>query len=293
VDHVSKKVTGRICHIRAKSRAGPRFDASQTDAERDGFDNLLLLCPLHHDIVDADPEAYTVERLERMKRDAAKEGETSVISDDVAKEFVRVSDVAAAASVIVSTGQSGGQAAHMIANYLASEPPGRGSWSAKLREKEGDALFELWNLFHEAYGVVSAVASPGGRAPDFKRMTDAQFEEFVATSRYPEFRKDELRQSSDRWKTYHEIEFWQHFVDARRQLTIFHNTLIKQRVILSQPIKDAFVEMDTVMSDAMIKLEIGKDYDIAMRADASRMIVQIQPKILALEVLIHERLHGE
>lgn len=40
------KVTGRICHIRGRNTGGQRFDATQTDTERHGFDNLLLLCSI-------------------------------------------------------------------------------------------------------------------------------------------------------------------------------------------------------------------------------------------------------
>lgn len=61
-------ITGEICHIRAKNEGGPRFDKSQTDDERHGFGNLILLCRRHHKIVDAEPEVYSVEALEEIKR---------------------------------------------------------------------------------------------------------------------------------------------------------------------------------------------------------------------------------
>jgi hypothetical protein len=83
------------------------------------------------------------------------------ISENLAGELLRVSDFAVTSgSVVVSTDQTGGQVAHMIANYLASEPPGRPSWSTKLREKEADILVEAWDKFHEAYGCAWAVVSP-------------------------------------------------------------------------------------------------------------------------------------
>jgi hypothetical protein len=58
-------VVGKICHIKAASPNDPR----QTASERHGYDNLLLLCANHHTIIDDDPEAYTVDRLVKMKRD--------------------------------------------------------------------------------------------------------------------------------------------------------------------------------------------------------------------------------
>ena len=61
-------VTGEICHIKAASPDGPRYDTNQSDEERHGFDNLLLMCPAHHKVIDDDDEAYTVERLHDLKQ---------------------------------------------------------------------------------------------------------------------------------------------------------------------------------------------------------------------------------
>lgn len=61
-------ITGEICHIRARSERGPRFDVTQSEDERQGFDNLVLLCRRHHKMVDAEPDMYSVEALEEIKR---------------------------------------------------------------------------------------------------------------------------------------------------------------------------------------------------------------------------------
>lgn len=61
-------VIGQEAHIRARSVGGPRYDASYTEV--DGYENLVLLCPTHHTMIDANNGAgYTVEALLRMKRD--------------------------------------------------------------------------------------------------------------------------------------------------------------------------------------------------------------------------------
>lgn len=61
-------ITGEICHIRARNEGGPRFEVSQSEDERQGFDNLVLLCRRHHKMVDAQPDVYSVEALEEIKR---------------------------------------------------------------------------------------------------------------------------------------------------------------------------------------------------------------------------------
>jgi hypothetical protein len=69
-------ITGEICHIRAQNKDGPRFDKTQTNEERRGFGNLILLCRRHHRMVDAEPDVYSVEVLEEFKsvreREAAR-----------------------------------------------------------------------------------------------------------------------------------------------------------------------------------------------------------------------------
>ena len=67
-------IVGEICHIRAASPNGPRYDPQQNSASRHSYENLILLCANHHTVVDSDPEAYTVARLLKMKSDHESSG---------------------------------------------------------------------------------------------------------------------------------------------------------------------------------------------------------------------------
>jgi hypothetical protein len=85
-------LTGQICHIKGSSPNGPRYDASQTPEERDGFDNLLLMCGAHNKIVD-DPltrAAFTVEILTGYKREHEAKSKNSVVKEDVLKRFAEM-----------------------------------------------------------------------------------------------------------------------------------------------------------------------------------------------------------
>ena len=59
----------QICHIEAASPDGPRYNPNQTDEERRGFDNLILLCHRCHDMIDNNPDIYTVEVLKKWKQE--------------------------------------------------------------------------------------------------------------------------------------------------------------------------------------------------------------------------------
>lgn len=71
IDADWKSVKARICHIRARSEKGPRYDPEMTEEDRFDFDNLILLCPNHHvRIDDLEPDLFSVEVLSKMKWEA-------------------------------------------------------------------------------------------------------------------------------------------------------------------------------------------------------------------------------
>jgi hypothetical protein len=76
----NRTLVGEVAHIKGESRNGPRYDDSQTDDQRRSYENVLLLCGIHHKVVDDDVESYPVERLERMK--AQHESQATSIPQD-------------------------------------------------------------------------------------------------------------------------------------------------------------------------------------------------------------------
>src|SRR6478609_9392593 len=68
----SGKVIGEVCHIKAQKPNAPRYDSAQNDSERHAFENLILLCPLHHTLIDSDADSYTIERLAQIKNEHEK-----------------------------------------------------------------------------------------------------------------------------------------------------------------------------------------------------------------------------
>jgi hypothetical protein len=103
-----KKVVGKICHIKAKSEGWARYDPHQTAAERHGYDNLILLCGRHHDVIDDDPDAYTVDYLHKMKL-RHEESATTLSGEQVGQAVQTILDQS-----ISAIGQSGGITAHIV-----------------------------------------------------------------------------------------------------------------------------------------------------------------------------------
>ena len=108
IDPASGKVTGRICHIKARRPGGPRYDPNQTQDERHAFENLILMCPIHSDVVDSNPESYTVERLQEIKaRHEAENVGGLEPSDDIARQLL--TNIESDIAVILNVGAAGGK----------------------------------------------------------------------------------------------------------------------------------------------------------------------------------------
>lgn len=109
----SKVLVAEVCHIEADSPDGPRFNKAQTEAERQSFSNLMILCSNHHKVIDTDLTTWTVERLGALKNEHEA---TCGRLPDPEDEVVLALQSTVGGSVIATINQSGGQVAHQIIN---------------------------------------------------------------------------------------------------------------------------------------------------------------------------------
>lgn len=61
-------VVGEEAHIVAREPDGPRGSSSLTTEQRDFYGNLVLLCSIHHKIIDDNEAVYPVSRLHEIKK---------------------------------------------------------------------------------------------------------------------------------------------------------------------------------------------------------------------------------
>lgn len=78
-----------ICEIRSGSPGGPRFDASLNVADRHGYENLVLLCPTHHRLVDEYSASYGVDKLQQFKAYGLRPTMTMPLGDDTLDWLLR------------------------------------------------------------------------------------------------------------------------------------------------------------------------------------------------------------
>ncbi|HEX2963530.1 MAG TPA: hypothetical protein VHO43_17170 [Ignavibacteriales bacterium] len=77
-------VTGQICHIKARNPNGPRYDPNLSEKQKYAYENLILLCSRHHQIIDKNSLAYDVKALIEMKNEHEEcIGEQESLTDDI------------------------------------------------------------------------------------------------------------------------------------------------------------------------------------------------------------------
>jgi hypothetical protein len=127
-------ILGEICHIRAAKPDGPRYDPNQTAVERHGYDNLILLCGVHHKMVDDDPDSYTVEKLTELKKRHV--AHLATLTDAEAEQGARLLIEHSALSI----GQSGGITANSFHQVINNYAPSEMTEDVFLRQSEARRL---------------------------------------------------------------------------------------------------------------------------------------------------------
>jgi len=133
VDEASSKVTGKICHIKAQNPGGARYDENQTGEQRHAFENLILMCPIHHDVIDSDEDSYTVERLHQIKAEHEKGNQIKEEpSNETINALIDNSQIITSISSVVN--KDGGQMANQIVNFLP-QPESATNWGKEIQAK--------------------------------------------------------------------------------------------------------------------------------------------------------------
>ena len=87
VDPDTGAILGDVCHIHAISEGGPRYSPALTDTQRNSTDNLIVLCPNHHRLIDAKPSDYPASALRAMKQQ-----HETIIASRLAKQEPDIDD---------------------------------------------------------------------------------------------------------------------------------------------------------------------------------------------------------
>lgn len=66
-DSSSEVLSGEACHIVARTQHGPRSESLLKSKQNNDYENLILLCNVHHHLIHTQTNIYTVEYLQDMR----------------------------------------------------------------------------------------------------------------------------------------------------------------------------------------------------------------------------------
>ncbi|MCP1311300.1 HNH endonuclease signature motif containing protein, partial [Paenibacillus tyrfis] len=66
-DKDDSSIVGEECHIISGQCNGPRYDPGRSKDEIDSYENLILLCRIHHKMIDNQPETFTETIIKQIK----------------------------------------------------------------------------------------------------------------------------------------------------------------------------------------------------------------------------------
>lgn len=91
-------VLGQVCHIKAHKPEGPRHDPGQSMVERHAFENLILMCSVHHKVIDDEFDKYSVQELLRIKREHENREPAGDLSDREVEDVLQNSGLVSSVS---------------------------------------------------------------------------------------------------------------------------------------------------------------------------------------------------
>ena len=62
-------MVGEIAHIISPAAEGPRYDPAFPKDKLNKADNLVMFCPVHHAVIDDQPDQYSAAELKKMRED--------------------------------------------------------------------------------------------------------------------------------------------------------------------------------------------------------------------------------
>lgn len=67
-----ESIVGDECHIHSTKENGPRYDISYSKDKLDSIENILLLCKIHHKMIDDQQQTFTAKVLRDIKKNHEK-----------------------------------------------------------------------------------------------------------------------------------------------------------------------------------------------------------------------------
>lgn len=167
---------------------------------------------------------------------------------------------------------------------------------SKIHQKEFEVIPIAWEKFIDAISYAERVLHQLRTHPDFNQMTSEELEEVLSGLDFPETAKTKIRQAGkDKNDVYYEISIRKDSHLAKKHCSEFHSYINKNKIFLSEPLKEEFVKASDMIWDCILEREIGiEGKDFKMMSSASdRFFKEVKHIMNNIESLVQARLKYE
>lgn len=220
-------VTAEICHIRALSPRGPRYDKKQTPEERNSAANLVLMCGRHHKVIDTETRKYPTSVLLEIKHEHEERGFAEIspagarVAQQLLANYTQISVIGNRGNVAIQSPgaiQAKSITIKSTRAKLSIEPPTGSIGAARAKVAYCQHLIDRYQDYQKAdwtgksdfkYAAIH-VALKKSFGTSWKLLDEEQFEELVA---YLQRRIDATiigkRNRARGYPNYSSFEVWQ------------------------------------------------------------------------------------
>jgi hypothetical protein len=168
---------------------------------------------------------------------------------------------------------------------------------SKIHEKEFEFLPKAWLMLNDLHGSTALALDMTFKSyPDFRKLPDDQFEEFLTTgpaNRLTQFQKDELRKAPDRQRYFTDAMAGTYLDDANEKQRVFQNYLIEHRIFMTDDLRDKFGAVQQSLVKALTGYSAGKRSDTELVHSAYEEMNGIKAMVDDVEKAVQARLRYE
>lgn len=163
----------------------------------------------------------------------------------------------------------------------------------KIHAKEFDVIPKVWALLNDVVGALARFVAVFQQYPDVARMNNRQLEEFLETTPFSDYEKEQLRASEDKNQCYQNQVFPYDVMSVREKYASFRNFYKKNTIFLPKPLIEKINAIDESIWNSLLDREFGKQFDDTKKwVEANRRVRdEIEPILKELESEIHGVIH--
>src|SRR5579862_2787901 len=168
--------------------------------------------------------------------------------------------------------------------------------ASRFHVREYEVLPEAWGPMNKAYGAASNAVAALQQTADLNRMSEPQFEAWLAQSNLEEYQKEELRASSDMLRHYISLKNWRNIAEADNAAVEFVNYVILQGVFIEETLSEKMMKAGRDMRAALVSRSMveemrghgGGQHDFWQQA--VDQVNSVEPVVLEVKQEVRHRL---